>query len=89
MELVFYGHLPLLCIGKGRTDADEDAPKGAGSPISRMPQTTKGGLQPTHQPIYCRNEQKGNWLEECPKKKSAVTGQSPMNKSIYFFIGQN
>ena len=28
----------------------KNLPEGAGSPISRMPQKTKGGLQPTHQP---------------------------------------
>jgi integrase len=27
-------------------------PEGAGSPISRMPQSTKGGLRPTHQPNF-------------------------------------
>jgi len=27
-------------------------PEGAGSPISRMPQTTEGGLQPTHHAHY-------------------------------------
>jgi hypothetical protein len=27
-------------------------PEGAGSPISRMPQKTKGGLCPTHQPTF-------------------------------------
>ena len=29
----------------------KNLPEGAGSPISRMPQTTEGGLRPTHQPI--------------------------------------
>jgi hypothetical protein len=29
----------------------KNLPEGAGSPISRMPQTTKGGLLPTHQLI--------------------------------------
>jgi len=29
----------------------KNLPEGAGSPISQMPQSTKGGLQPTHQPI--------------------------------------
>jgi hypothetical protein len=28
----------------------KNLPEGAGSPISRMPQTTEGGLQPAHQP---------------------------------------
>jgi len=34
---------------KGQTDACEESTGGAGSPISRMPQKTKGGLQPTRQ----------------------------------------
>jgi hypothetical protein len=28
----------------------KNLPEGAGSPISRMPQKTEDGLQPTHQP---------------------------------------
>jgi len=39
------------CKWKGQTDADEDSTRSAGSPISRMPQSTKGGLQPTRQPL--------------------------------------
>jgi hypothetical protein len=35
---------------KGQTDACEESTGGAGSPISRMPQKTKGGLRPTRQP---------------------------------------
>jgi len=38
------------CKWKGQTDADEESTGSAGSPISRMPQKTKGGLQPTRQP---------------------------------------
>ena len=38
------------CKWKGQTDADEDSARSAGSPISRMPQSTKGGLRPTRQP---------------------------------------
>jgi len=37
------------CMWKGQTDACEESTGGAGSPISRMPQKTKGGLQPTRQ----------------------------------------
>jgi len=37
------------CKWKGQTDADEDSARSAGSPISRMPQSTKGGLRPTRQ----------------------------------------
>ena len=39
------------CKWKGQTVADDKSTGGAGSPISRMPQSTKGGLRPTHQPI--------------------------------------
>src|SRR3990170_5343754 len=39
------------CKWKGQTVADDRSTGGAGSPISRMPQLTKGGLRPTHQPI--------------------------------------
>jgi len=35
---------------KGQTDACEESTGGAGSPISRMPQKTKGGLLPSRQP---------------------------------------
>ncbi len=38
------------CKWKGQTVADDRSTGGAGSPISRMPQSTKGGLRPTHQP---------------------------------------
>jgi len=42
--------------------------KGAGSPISRMPQTTKGGLQPTHQPkFYSIPWQQQMDLQSCNK----------------------
>jgi integrase len=38
------------CEWKGQADADEESTRSAGSPISRMPQRTKGGLRPTRQP---------------------------------------
>ena len=34
--------------GKGKRSPMKNLPEGAGSPISRMPQTTESGLQPTH-----------------------------------------
>ena len=40
------------CKWKGQTDADEVSTGSAGSPISRMPQRTEGGLRPTRQPKY-------------------------------------
>jgi len=39
------------CKWKGQTVADEESTLSAGSPISRMPHRTEGGLQPTHQPF--------------------------------------
>jgi len=42
------------CMWKGQTDACEESTGGAGSPISRMPQKTKGGLQPTRQPFFTK-----------------------------------
>jgi len=37
---------------KGQTGADEESAQSAGSPISRMPHKTEGGLQPTRQPLF-------------------------------------
>jgi integrase len=38
------------CKWKGQTDADDASTGSAGSPTSRMPQSTKGGLRPRSQP---------------------------------------
>jgi hypothetical protein len=48
------------CKWKGQTVANEESTQGAGSPISRMPQTTEGGLQPTHQPKSPTRHEKYN-----------------------------
>jgi hypothetical protein len=41
--------------GKGKQPPMKNLPEGAGSPISRMPQTTEGGLQPTRFGIAEKN----------------------------------
>jgi len=40
------------CKWKGQTDADDVSTGSAGSPISRMPQRTKGGLRPTRHATF-------------------------------------
>jgi len=50
----------------------KNLPEGAGSPISRMPQTTEGGLQPTHQPIFWCTQQKIS-KSQYAKRKSQHT----------------
>ena len=59
----------------------KNLPEGAGSPISRMPQKTKGGLQPTHQPkdhAFFRIPQPPN-----PKIQNVLIEMKLDNKSDY------
>jgi len=69
------------CKWKGQTDADEDSTRSAGSPISRMPQSTKGGLRPTRQPkdhAFSRIPQ-----ELDPKILNVLIDMKKNNKSDY------
>jgi hypothetical protein len=48
-------------------------PESAGSPISRMPQSTKGGLRPTHQPKFPEYHLFLNVLAQMNNNKSEYT----------------
>jgi len=62
------------CKWKGQTDADEASTRSAGSPISRMPQKTKGGLRPTRQP-------KINPLDVINNKSSVINNKTTTTNS--------